>query len=72
MASDTPIQPVMVSDNQKALDVAEHLRRHGLMVFAIRQPTVPAGSERLRITFSASHAEADVDRLLDGLEEAGL
>ena len=72
MASDTPIQPVMVSDNQKALDVAEHLRRNGLMVFAIRQPTVPAGSERLRITFSASHAEADVDRLLDGLEQAGL
>lgn len=72
MPSETPIQPVIVGDNQRALEISEHLRSNGLMVFAIRRPTVPAGSERLRITLSASHSMADIDRLLDALQEAGL
>ena len=49
------------------LEFASRLRQAGLMAVAIRPPTVPAGSSRLRITFSAAHEPADVDRLLDAL-----
>lgn len=66
-ASDTPIQPVILGSAQAALAAAEALLRAGLWVTPIRPPTVPAGSARLRITFSAVHQPADVDRLLDGL-----
>ena len=47
--------------------IAEQLKQHGLLVFAIRSPTVAAGSERLRITLSAAHEESDIDTLLDAL-----
>ena len=67
MESSTPIQPVMIGDNNKALAIAEGLKQQGLLVFAIRSPTVAAGSERLRITLSAAHEEADIDVLLDAL-----
>ena len=72
MPSQTPIQPVLVGDNRRALEIAGKLEASGLLVFAIRQPTVPAGTERLRITVSAAHETADVDRLLVALTEAGL
>ena len=72
MPSTTAIQPVIIGDNQRALEIAEQLRVHGLLVFAIRQPTVPAGAERLRITFSAAHAADDIEQLLDALQAAGL
>jgi 8-amino-7-oxononanoate synthase len=65
--STTPIQPVIAGEARAALAAAEGLFDHGLWVTAIRPPTVPAGSARLRITFSAAHCEADVDRLLDAL-----
>jgi 8-amino-7-oxononanoate synthase len=65
--STTPIQPVIAGEARAALAAAEGLFGHGLWVSAIRPPTVPAGSARLRITFSAAHCEADVDRLLDAL-----
>jgi len=66
-ASDTPIQPVLLGDAAAALAAAQALETRGLLVVAIRPPTVPAGQARLRITLSAAHDEEHVDRLLDAL-----
>jgi 8-amino-7-oxononanoate synthase len=65
--SHTPIQAVVLGSEAAAVDASEALRSHGLWVPAIRPPTVPAGSSRLRITLSAAHSDADVDRLLEAL-----
>jgi 8-amino-7-oxononanoate synthase len=65
--SATPIQPVLAGSSGAALQAAAALFEAGLWVTPIRPPTVPAGTARLRITFSAAHEEADVDRLLDAL-----
>jgi len=70
MRSSTAIQPVVFGDEAKTLHVAQVLEQQGFLVGAIRPPTVPAGSARLRITLSAAHSEAQVDRLLDALAEA--
>ncbi|WP_417530972.1 8-amino-7-oxononanoate synthase [Marinobacter lipolyticus] len=67
MPSDTPIQPIMVGDNWSALALSKALEQKGLLVTAIRPPTVPEGEARLRVTLSAAHTRADVDRLLAGL-----
>ncbi|MGN5145102.1 8-amino-7-oxononanoate synthase [Aeromonas veronii] len=66
-ASATPIQPLLVGESSVALQLAERLRERGVWVSAIRPPTVPVGTARLRITLSAAHREQDVDRLLDAL-----
>ncbi|WP_256351761.1 8-amino-7-oxononanoate synthase [Aeromonas sp. sia0103] len=71
-ASETPIQPLLVGESRAALQLAERLRGAGLWVGAIRPPTVPAGTARLRITLSAAHSEQEIDRLLDGLGQAGI
>src|SRR3569832_961983 len=68
MDSTTPIQPLLVGDAERALALSAALRERGIYITAIRPPTVPAGTARLRITFSAAHGEAEVDRLLDALE----
>lgn len=65
--SRTPIQPVMAGDAQAALDASAALLESGLHITAIRPPTVPRGAARLRVTLSAAHEEADVDRLLEAL-----
>ncbi|WP_207063696.1 8-amino-7-oxononanoate synthase [Motiliproteus sp. SC1-56] len=70
MASATPIQPILVGEASRALALAEALEEQGIFVGAIRPPTVPAGSARLRVTLSAAHSERDVDRLLAALEQA--
>ena len=67
MPSRTAIQPLLLGDAQRALDAARALEARGLLVVAIRPPTVPQGQARLRITLSAAHEEAQVDRLLDAL-----
>jgi 8-amino-7-oxononanoate synthase len=67
-ASDTPIQPLLAGDAETALRWSAGLREQGILVTAIRPPTVPRGTARLRITFSAAHSEPHVDRLLDALE----
>ncbi len=64
MASPTPIQPIVAGDAETALAWSRFLEAHGVLVTAIRPPTVPKGASRLRITLSAAHTEADVDRLL--------
>ena len=66
--SQTPIQPIMVGDTDKSLHISEQLEKQGILVTAIRPPTVPKGTARLRVTLSASHTEDDVDRLLSALE----
>jgi 8-amino-7-oxononanoate synthase len=66
-ASRTPVQAVVIGANDQALAAMEGLRRRGLWVPAIRPPTVPEGTARLRIALSAAHTEADVDRLLQAL-----
>ena len=68
MPSDTPIQPVMINDDQLVVLMGQRLRENGFMVGAIRPPTVPKGTGRLRITLSASHTEQQIDQLLDALE----
>ncbi|HSV71875.1 MAG TPA: 8-amino-7-oxononanoate synthase [Methylibium sp.] len=65
--SGTPIQPLIVGDNEAALRLSARLEAHGLWVTAIRPPTVPAGTARLRITLSATHTADDVQRLIDTL-----
>ncbi len=68
-ASSTPIQPLLLGDSAAAMRAAAALETRGLLVTAIRPPTVPEGTARLRITLSAAHDEADVDRLLAALAE---
>lgn len=70
MPSDTPIQPLVIGDNATALDLMEALRQRGLWVPAIRPPTVPEGTARLRIALSAAHTRIDVQLLLTALDEA--
>lgn len=67
MPSDTAIQPLLVGDNKQALTLSEGLRARGIWVAAIRPPTVPQGTARLRITLSAAHTESDVQRLIEAL-----
>ncbi|MDO9010613.1 MAG: 8-amino-7-oxononanoate synthase [Gallionella sp.] len=69
MPSDTAIQPLLIGGNQAALDLSMALRERGIRVAAIRPPTVPAGTARLRITLSAAHSAADVSCLLEALRE---
>ncbi len=70
MASDSAIQPVIIGENQEALDLAQNLRDQGIWASAIRPPTVPPGTARLRITLSAAHQEQDIQRLLEGFYAA--
>lgn len=66
-ASDTPIQPVLCGSDASALALSAALQSSGLLVPAIRPPTVPEGKARLRVTLSVLHNEADVDVLVDTL-----
>lgn len=70
MASDSPIQPLLVGDNEKLMRLNAFLREQGILVGAIRPPTVPNGSARLRITLSSSHSRASLDVLNAALVEA--
>ncbi|GAB3383666.1 aminotransferase class I/II-fold pyridoxal phosphate-dependent enzyme [Azotobacter armeniacus] len=69
MDSPTPIQPLLIGDNARVVEYSRLLRERGLLVGAIRPPTVPAGTARLRVTLSAAHSEEQVDRLLAALDE---
>lgn len=70
MNSSSAIQPLLVGDVAHAVALSDKLATQGLWINAIRPPTVPAGTARLRITLSAAHSEAQVDRLLDALSKA--
>jgi 8-amino-7-oxononanoate synthase len=66
----TPIVPVLLGADARALEAASALRCAGLWVPAIRPPTVPAGTARLRVSLSAGHTEHDIDRLITSLKES--
>lgn len=68
MPTASAIQPILVGDSQRAVEISEALLRKGFLVSAIRPPTVPNGEARLRVTFSANHKEQQVDQLLDALD----
>ncbi len=69
LSSQTPIQPVVVGDPREAVALSRALEARGFWAPAIRPPTVPAGTARLRISLSAAHEEADVARLAEELNE---
>jgi 8-amino-7-oxononanoate synthase len=69
MDSFSPIQPIVIGDESRALEISEQLAARGFLIIAIRPPTVPVGSSRLRITFSADHTFEQVDALLDALND---
>lgn len=68
--SQTPIQPLMIGANREAVAASEALMLDAILVPAIRPPTVPEGTARLRISLSAVHTEADLDVLVQGLHKA--
>src|SRR2546426_831886 len=68
-SSDTPIQPLVLGGNSEAVRVSAALRQRGILVPAIRPPTVPEGTARLRISLSAAHSEDEVMRLASALRE---
>ncbi|HXK57782.1 MAG TPA: aminotransferase class I/II-fold pyridoxal phosphate-dependent enzyme, partial [Gammaproteobacteria bacterium] len=70
MDSRTPIQPILAATPEQALAWSGRLEEQGILVSAIRPPTVPEGGARLRVTLSAAHSDAHLDRLLESL--AGL
>ena len=65
--SHSAIQPVIVGENPRALMLAQALRERGQWVTAIRPPTVPPGTARLRLTLTAAHEPQDIDTLLEAL-----
>lgn len=67
----TPIQPIVLGSNEAAVRASQILLERGILVTAIRPPTVPTGTARLRITLSAAHREEDVDRLLEAMDSVG-
>ncbi len=71
MPSQTPIQPLVLGDEQSALNASQVLETMGIWVSAIRPPTVPAGTSRLRITLTAEHKREHIDQLLEGLQQLG-
>ncbi|ARJ40689.1 8-amino-7-oxononanoate synthase [Pantoea alhagi] len=70
LPSSTAIQPLLVGEDSQALTLASRLRQRGCWVTAIRPPTVPPGTARLRLTLTASHTADDIDRLLEALYDA--
>jgi 8-amino-7-oxononanoate synthase len=69
LPSATPIQPLIIGENDQTMEVSEALRDRGILVPAIRPPTVPQGTARLRISLSASHTMEDITRLGEALKE---
>ncbi|MFD0707108.1 8-amino-7-oxononanoate synthase [Photorhabdus akhurstii] len=67
--STTAIQPLIVGDNELSISLSRYLQQKGIWVTAIRPPTVPPGSARLRITLTASHTLQDIDMLMEVLHE---
>lgn len=69
LPSDTPIQPLLIGGSAEAVRISQGLRERGILVPAIRPPTVPQGAARLRISLSAAHQPQDIARLTDALHE---
>ena len=69
ISSESPIIPILIGDSQKAVDISNFLYKKGLLIPAIRPPTVPANSSRLRLTVMSTHTKEDLERLLEVLSE---
>lgn len=69
MPSQTAIQPILIGENAQALAISQQLEQRGILITAIRPPTVPAHTARLRITLSALHTQQQVEFLLDTLNQ---
>jgi len=69
MPSNSAIQPLVLANEQQALSFSQQLQQRGFLVSAIRPPTVPKGSSRLRFTFSAAHRQSDIDSLLQAMAD---
>jgi 8-amino-7-oxononanoate synthase len=69
LPSDTPIQPVIIGENSEVMQIRNALQERGILIPAIRPPTVPKNSARLRISLSASHSTRDIERLAVALRE---
>ena len=69
LRSETPIQPLIIGDNADAMSLSKSLLERGILVPAIRTPTVPQGTARLRITLSSAHTAEDVDQLIAALHD---
>ena len=69
ISSESPIIPILIGDAQKAVDMSKLLYKRGILIPAIRPPTVPANSSRLRMTVMSTHTKEDLDSLLDALSE---
>ena len=67
MPSNTAIQPILVGDESRAIDVAEKLKKAGYLVTAMRTPTVPKGQSRLRVTMCSNKNERDIIGLIESL-----
>ena len=66
--SSTAIQPVIIGEVERALQISAALRQRGVLVTAIRPPTVPQGTARLRITLSAAHRAEHISRLVEAMQ----
>jgi 8-amino-7-oxononanoate synthase len=64
------VQPLLVGDNFKAVALGKYLQQQGILVPAIRPPTVPVNTARMRISLSAAHRMDDVLRLIAALQQA--
>ncbi|TXI37071.1 MAG: aminotransferase class I/II-fold pyridoxal phosphate-dependent enzyme, partial [Nitrosomonas sp.] len=69
LPSVTPIQPLLIGDSVEAVRISQGLREQGILVPAIRPPTVPQGTARLRISLSATHQPDDIQRLVRALHD---
>jgi 8-amino-7-oxononanoate synthase len=70
MPSQTAVQPLVIGRNDAAVGLSEHLQKQGILVPAIRPPTVPVNTARLRISLSAAHTEQDVIKLAHAINQA--
>ena len=68
--SDTPIQPIILGDEEKTISVANHLMKKGFYVRPIRPPTVPPGTSRIRLTITSSHSHDDIFRLIEAIKDS--
>jgi 8-amino-7-oxononanoate synthase len=64
-----PIMPIIVGENEEALRMSEKLLEEGILVVAIRPPTVPKGTARLRLSVSSAHTDADIEKLLNAFKK---
>ncbi|MCZ7591369.1 MAG: aminotransferase class I/II-fold pyridoxal phosphate-dependent enzyme [Kiritimatiellae bacterium] len=70
LQSQSQIIPVMIGDNEKAMRIAARLKENRIVAAAIRPPTVPQGTARLRLSLSLAHEDGDLDRAANAIIEA--